>query len=374
LKRVKKVLKDFTKEANLINKSFCGGPREGRWKDEKMRGQMTVETTSNEKFLRGESRCFTGAVFSKSAPFVEFPEAFTYSRLLFRFKLLEKSALTVFKASMLRGLMGKALHRLNCQSRGSCKKCKLVTTCAYSILFKPELVFKNQLTTPPFVLFSPNKKETFAKGDELEFTLTIFGEYSRYFDYFLNAFNYARGFGLGSKRTPYEIESITDDISNAWVYRDMQVNKQWKVAFACLSGLNRETPKNPRNLRIHFLSPTFLKVAKKQVYFPGMTEIIRAVIRRVHILSRSIWKDMEFKIDKSFLEDLYFNIDRYDLCFDKSFKTGGLGHKVELSGFYGVVDYGGDFSYLYPLLRAGELVHIGARMSYGLGKYEVVDL
>ena len=58
----------------------------------------------------------------------------------------------------------------------------------------------------------------------------------------------------------------------------------------------------------------------------------------------------------------------------KSFKTGGLGDEVELSGFYGFVEYGGVFSYLYPLLRAGELVHIGARMSYGLGKYEVVDL
>jgi amino acid adenylation domain-containing protein len=30
--------------------------------------QMTVEKIFNEKFLRGESRCFTGAVFSKSAP------------------------------------------------------------------------------------------------------------------------------------------------------------------------------------------------------------------------------------------------------------------------------------------------------------------
>ena len=105
-----------------------------------------------------------------------------------------------------------------------------------------------------------------------------------------------------------------------------------------------------------------------------MREIIRAVIRRIHILSRSLWQDNEFKIDKSFLEDSYFSIDRYDLSFGKSFKTGGLGHKVELSGFYGEVDYSGDFSAVYPLLRAGEVIHIGARMSYGLGKYEVVDL
>jgi CRISPR-associated endoribonuclease Cas6 len=155
------------------------------------------------------------------------------------------------------------------------------------------------------------------------------------------------------------------------------VNKEWKIAYAGLSGLNRESPKNRENLRhirIHFLSPTFLKVEKRQVYFPEMKEIIRALIRRVHILSRSIWKDMEFKIDKAFLEDMHFSIDRYDLSFEKSFKTGGLGRKVELSGFYGEVDYGGDFSNVYPLLRAGEVVHIGARMSYGLGKYEIIVL
>ena len=304
----------------------------------------------------------------------EFPDTFTYTRLLFRLKLLDESVLPVFKASMLRGLMGKALHRLNCQSRGSCQKCKVVSNCPYSILFKPELVFKNQLTTPPFVLFSPNKKEKFAKGDDVEFTLTIFGEYSRYFDYFLNAFNYAGGFGLGHKRTPYEIESITDDISAEWVYKDRQVNKEWRVAYARLSDFNREKPNNSRHVRVHFLAPVFIKVDKSQVYFPEMKEIIRAVIRRIHILSRSIWKDKDFKIDKSFLEDFCYSIDRYDLGFDKSFKTGGLGHRVELSGFYGEVDYGGDFSTLYPLLRAGEVVHIGARMSYGLGKYELVVL
>jgi hypothetical protein len=313
---------------------------------------------------------------SPPAPSLEFPDTFTYTRLLFRLKLQAESVLPLFKASMLRGLMGKALYRLNCQSRGLCRKCKFAANCAYSILFKPELILKNHLTTPPFVLYSPDKKENFAAGDGVEFTLTLFGEYSRYFDYFLNAFNYAAGFGLGQQRTPYEIESISDDISHEWVYRDRQVNRRWKIAYARLSDFNRENPgncDNVRQLRMRFLSPIYLRIEKRPVYFPGMGEIIRAVIRRIHILSRSIWKDLEFKIDKTFLENFTYGIDRYDLRFGKSFKTGGLGHKVELSGFYGEVDYSGDFSASYPLLKAGEVVHIGARMSYGLGKYEVLD-
>ena len=301
----------------------------------------------------------------------EFPASFSYSRLLFRLKLMDKAVLPVFKGSMLRGLMGTALHRLNCQSRVPCTRCEIVKNCAYSILFKPELALKRQLTTTPFVLYSPDKGEVFNAGDEIEFFLTLFGDFSRYFDYFLNAFNYARGIGLGKHRTPYDIEEITDDVSGEWVYRDRDVNKAWQVSSANLSSLQ---PGNHKNLRIDFLSPTYLKMGKKPVYFPDMQEIVSAVIRRIHILSRSIWKDLDFKIDKSFIKDLSIGINRYDLFYEKGFKTGGLGHKVELSGFYGAVEYGGNFGILYPLLRAGEIFHIGARTSYGLGKYEVVDL
>jgi len=300
-----------------------------------------------------------------------FPETFTYCRFRFRIKLIDKAVFPKFKGSMLRGVMGTALHRLNCQSRVTCTRCKIVKNCAYSILFKPELILKSRLTTLPFVLYSPNKEEVFNAGDEIEFFLTLFGDFSRYFDYFLNAFNYARGIGLGKYRTPYDIEEITDDVSGEWVYKEREVNKDWKVSSANLSSLK---PANHKNLRINFLSPTFLMAGKKPIYFPGMKEIVSAVIRRIHILSRSIWKDVDFKIDKSFIKDLDIGINRYDLFYDKSFKTGGLGHKVELSGFYGAVDYGGDFTVLYSLLRAGEIFHIGARTSYGLGKYEVVDL
>lgn len=302
---------------------------------------------------------------------IQFPAAFTYSRFRFRVRLMDGAMLPVFKGSMLRGVMGEAIHRLNCQSRGSCDKCKLVKNCAYSILFKPELIQKDILYAPPFVLYSPNKKEKFNKNDQFEFTLTIFGEYSRYFDYFFNAFNYACGMGLSNRRIPYEIEEITDDVSREWIYKDRDVNKDWQVSAASLSSLE---PESHKNLRIDFLSPVFLKKNKKPIYFPDIKEIIRVVIRRIHILSRTVWNDANFKIDNSFLDDLQVSIIRYDLKYEKTYKTGGLGRKVELSGFYGSIECSGDFTWLYLLLKAGEVLHIGVRTSYGLGKYEITVL
>jgi len=302
---------------------------------------------------------------------IEFPDTLTYSRFRFRVKMMGKAVLPAFKGSMLRGVLGVALHKLNCQSRVPCGRCKLVRNCAYSILFKPELVLPNKLPTPPFVLFAPGNKEVFNNGETFDFTVTLFGEYARYFDYFLNAFNYGQRMGLSSRRIPYELEEIVDDVSGEWVYRDREVNREWKVSSANLSSLPSG---QPHRLGIEFLTPIFLKRDRKPVCFPDIKEVLRAVIRRIHILSRTIWKDSDFEIGKEFLDELKVSINRYDLKYEKTFKTGGLGTKVELSGFTGIMELSGDLEMVYPLLCAGEVLHIGSRTSYGLGKYKLLVL
>jgi hypothetical protein len=298
-------------------------------------------------------------------PSIQFPTAFTYCRFLFRLKLLDSASLSAFKGSMLRGLLGTALYKLNCKSSTSCQQCSLVRNCAFSNLFKPDLVIGNKWTTPPFVIYSPTQKSILKKDDVLEFTITLFGKYSRYFDYFLNAFNYAAQLGLGKHRTPYDIEEIKDDISGEWIYKDNKVNKDWKVAHANLAEFKAQPAKN---IRLEFLTPVFLKKNKKQLFFPDIKEIINGLIRRVHIISRSIWMDKAYTIEKDFIDVFQSGIYRYDLKYEKSFKTGGLGKNVELSGFSGSIESYGNFSNLVPLFKAGEILHIGARSSYGLGK------
>ena len=298
---------------------------------------------------------------------IKFPDVFTYSRFRFRIKLMDKIVLNGFTGSMLRGIMGTALHQLNCQSRIMCKRCKQIKNCAYSILFKPELVFQ-KLATPPFVIFAPGKKREFSKGEGFEFFLTLFGQYARYFDYFLNAFNYGQGMGLSNRRIPYQLEEIVDDVSGEWVYRDRDVNRDWKVSSAHLSTLVSDSP---RSVRIEFQTPTFLRKDRKAVCFPDIKEVIRSCIRRIHILNRSIWHEQGFMIAKGFLDALKVSINGYDLHYEKAFKSGGLGTKVELSGFTGTMEVSGNLEPFYLLLRAGEILHIGSRTSYGLGKYDL---
>ncbi len=299
-----------------------------------------------------------------------FPSEFTYSRFRFRLVIEKNAGMPVFKGSMLRGLLGTALRRLNCNVPMPCDKCLFVKNCAYSILFKPELVNRFTLITPPFVIHSPDIRRAFKVGDSLEVWLTIFGAYSQYFDYFFNAFNYGMRLGLGRKRIPFRLEAITDDVSGEWVYRDREVNRDWQPAMGDFSELK---PGNQCKMRLHFLSPVFLRRNKQPVVHPEMSSIVDALVRRVHIVNRSIWKDLHFKIDKGFIDELGVSIVSQDVTYRKSFKNSGYGNKVELSGFYGKVDYVGDLGFLYPLLKVGEVLHIGVRTSYGLGKYRVEE-
>ncbi|MCP4147659.1 MAG: hypothetical protein GY757_07905, partial [bacterium] len=242
-----------------------------------------------------------------SIPKIIFPAAFTYSRIYFSLKFAGRAVVSSFKGSMLRGLLGTALKKLNCNEPGPCRKCNQVKTCAYSNLFKPELVMGNQLAVPPFVIYSPTVKEEFREGEHLEFTITLFGSYARYFDYFLNAFNYASQLGIGKQRTAYEIEEIRDDISGEWIYRDREVNRNWKVAMTGLSEFKGESVKK---IRLEFLTPVSLKRDKKLLLYPEIGEVVGGLIRRVHILSRSIWGDREFSISKDFIAALTLGIER----------------------------------------------------------------
>ena len=48
--------------------------------------------------------------------------------------------------------------------------------------------------------------------------------------------------------------------------------------------------------------------------------------------------------------------------------------KMKLGGFAGEVVYEGkDIEGFLPLIAAGEILHVGAGTSFGLGKYEIVD-
>ena len=67
----------------------------------------------------------------------------------------------------------------------------LESYCPYANLFKPELVLENQQITVPFVIFSHDNREFLEGGDCISLQLTLVGDFSDYWEYFLKSFEFA---------------------------------------------------------------------------------------------------------------------------------------------------------------------------------------
>ncbi|PIP08640.1 MAG: hypothetical protein COX51_03455, partial [Syntrophobacteraceae bacterium CG23_combo_of_CG06-09_8_20_14_all_50_8] len=45
--------------------------------------------------------------------------------------------------------------------------------------------------------------------------------------------------------------------------------------------------------------------------------------------------------------------------------------KIGMGGFVGEITFDGDAAPFFPLIRAGEVLHVGKGTSFGLGQYEM---
>ncbi len=113
---------------------------------------------------------------------------------------------------------------------------------------------------------------------------------------------------------------------------------------------------------------------KKHIYAPRIEDIIEYLVHRINRLNKSIWQVEDYSLDRRLFNRDKVNVSKYNIEYKKIFKSKGLGNKVELPGFTGFMELTGTLDLLYPLFRAGEILHIGSRTSYGLGKYELMAL
>ncbi len=48
--------------------------------------------------------------------------------------------------------------------------------------------------------------------------------------------------------------------------------------------------------------------------------------------------------------------------------------RMKMGGFVGEITFEGNIEPFMPLLKAGEILHVGKGTSFGLGKYEIVEI
>lgn len=292
-----------------------------------------------------------------------------------------------YKGSTLRGGFGTAFRRIACaRGKEDCKQCILQASCPYAYIFETappqgsQALSKYESIPRPFVLEPPLEQKTlYAPGEKLLFGLVLAGRAIQYLPYFILAFKELGELGIGKGRNPYRLtgmvgvdplhgkeEEVYSADSGKVYNRDLSVSGEMlKDAVRAMSGeqvvLDFQTMTRikfedsfVRYIEFHMLARSLLRRLSALSYFhhgeewqAGFPELIGRAEHVTRTADHTRWVDWE----------------RYSRRQDARMRLGGV---------VGRVTYRGDLTEFLPMLKLGEIVHVGKACTFGMGKYRVL--
>lgn len=298
--------------------------------------------------------------------------------------------LPAYKGSTLRGGFGRAFRRIACSQRDTdCLACLLKISCPYAYIFETapppgSEALRNYESIPrPFVLEPPLETRTqYGPGEKIRFNLILIGRATGYLPYFIVAFRELGEMGVGRTRKKYRLAEIraVNPVSGEKevVYRkedQMVRNVNLAMQSDIINALNisDEGPAGG-SVALEFQTMTRVKFEENFSRRLEFHMLIRSLLRRLSSLAyfHHGWElDLDFTglIDRAaevrIIEDSarWVDWERYSSRQDSKMNLGGLAGRVV---------YQGPVSAFMPLLRLGELVHVGKGAVFGMGKYIIL--
>jgi len=299
-----------------------------------------------------------------------------FVKLHFKAQMLTDSELPVYKTSMLRGGMGEMLLRLNCIRDRDCANCGFESECIvqrtmYSKFSGDKPAFITSGDSFGYILNCEDFRTVLPAGEELEFSLTLFGKTIVYFNLFLQAY-YALGMqGIGKGKARFRIsevrniqrEPILDDDGNIHMarYKVETVAEYVKYRKKQLGLYAGDA------LNFRFRSPVSLKYQDQFLTKLEMRPMVESVLRRISILD--YFEGMELPMPDSKEWELpeiaeqrtgHVEVPRYSARKDE---------KMVFRGFVGEGQIRNITEPVLSVLLAGEILQIGKNTSFGFGRY-----
>lgn len=305
-----------------------------------------------------------------------------YLQLNFRLKALQPGQLPPYKGSLLRGVFGHALKKLCCTHDGKCQACPLIENCSYAYIFEThQSTLKNNLPRAycphPFLIDAyTTTKTNYSPGDELEFTLTLFGHKSiTLVELFIKAFDLATKKGLGINNIPFELSSVEligEKDPTIWSKEHGIIQN---IPFQNLNPFFNHSQNQAQDLLlINFITPTKLIEKNRNVQTITFHILMKAILRRLDMLTKAhgvVDLDIDYKKLLAAAEEV--KIEMAQLKGDQMVRySNRQKSRVELNGLTGKVLYkGDDFTEFMPYLKVAEIIHIGKGTVMGLGKFRL---
>ena len=302
-----------------------------------------------------------------------------FARFRLELEAADRLHLPPYKGSTFRGAFGNSFKRMVCVKRDRhCPACLIRERCAYSYLFEtpaaPERPGRRFTFAPhPFVIEPPEEtQETYEPGDRLCVGLVLVGRAIEYLPYFIYAFEEmgARGLGRGRGRAALVAVSACTPEGERRVYAAGAGSLEGTCPVRRIGGPQKETT---GQVSLHLRTPTRLKEGGRYTGEIDFPLLVRSLLRRSSDLARfhcGEELDLEYRdwIDRAGQvrgvgSDLRWrDWERY---------SHRQGQKMKLGGLVGRIGFAGELGPFMPLLRLGELLHVGKGTAFGLGRYEI---
>jgi len=319
----------------------------------------------------------------------------------------EPLILPIYKGSTLRGGFGYAFKRVVCAIRDKeCFDCLLKEKCVYSYVFETpppsdtKIMRKYKSAPHPFVIEPPSEKRRgYKPGDEINFGLTLIGRAIDYLPYFIYTFDELGKIGIGQGKARYELMEVSCDGEKIYD-SESKTLKSFKtsslsltphlslrsasggeaISLLTLEGLSQDLPTErsevvesglSRSLKLSFVTPTRILYNGHLTLDLEFHIFIRNLLRRLSLLyyfhcdgDPSEWdfkgmieKAKEVKVKGRNLR--WYDWERY---------SGRQETRIKMGGFIGDITFEGDIEPFMPIIKAGEVIHVGKGTGFGLGK------
>ncbi|OBU30191.1 CRISPR system precrRNA processing endoribonuclease RAMP protein Cas6 [Photobacterium kishitanii] len=274
-------------------------------------------------------------------------------------QLQQDTTLPDFKGSMLHGWFGHALKAVDEHSFYVC----------YGI-------HAEQQPKPYMICPSLDHKTDWKKGELLDFDITLFGDVTKLAPQVVDAIKHAsenKRLGFGVKRTPFKVLSIASHTPSGL--------KPGVYVCSLADWFNNEHDYIVGNAEIalNFVTPVRIKHHGQVIKSPVLNHAFWAnqILRRLMSLSR-FWavddRELFDLLYRQVEQQLAVNCDMDGACYFEDWQRYSLKQKEQLpfGGLKGQLSFYGELKPLISLFKIGELLHIGGKTTFGLGKYQLI--
>ena len=286
-----------------------------------------------------------------------------------------------YKGSTLRGGFGYAFKRVVCAIRDKgCPDCLLKEKCVYSYVFETpppsdtKIMRKYKSAPHPFVIEPPmEKRRGYKTGDEIRFGLILIGRAIDYLPYFIYTFDELGKIGIGKGKARYELQDVSCEGKTIYdsESKTLKAFNSSAISFPLFTkgGLGGIT-----DIKLSFLTPTRILYDSHLTLDLEFHILIRNLLRRLSLLyyfhcggdtsgidfKGIIEQAKEIKVKSQNLK--WYDWERY---------SGRQETRMKMGGFVGNITFEGNIEPFMPLIKAGEVLHVGKGTGFGLGKYRI---